>query len=65
MVNQAIAFLKSHWVTVLALATAIWAYSEPTVTAYVHNHSNLSFWYGLVAVIVAFYLKSPTANKPS
>lgn len=61
-ITAAIAFLKSHWLSVLALLTAVWAYAEPTVTAYVHNHPHIAFWEGLVAVVVAFYLKSPVAK---
>jgi hypothetical protein len=60
--KTALAYLKAHWVTVLALAMAVWAYAEPTVVDYVHNHPHLSFWYGLVAVVVAFFLKSPVSK---
>ena len=57
--NQIVAYLKLHWITVLALAGAIWNYAEPTVKAFVSTHPQASFWYGLAAVIVAFYIKSP------
>lgn len=62
-INQAVAYLKLHWVAVLMLLTAIWKYASPTVADYVHNHPNLSFWYGLAAVIVAFYINSPAQVK--
>ena len=57
--RQAVAYLKLHWVSVLMLLTAVWRYASPTVIDYVHNHPKLSFWYGLVAIIVSFYLGSP------
>ena len=57
--NKLVAFCKAHSVWLLALAGAIWAYASPTVIDYVHNHPHLAFWYGLVAVVVAFLMKSP------
>jgi hypothetical protein len=62
-IQKVVAYLKAHWVTILALLTAIWAYAGPTVLDYVHNHPKLSFWYGLVGVIVAFYLKSGSVTN--
>jgi hypothetical protein len=59
-IKQAVAYLKSHWVTVVMLGVAMWNYAEPTVTDYVHNHPKLSFWYGLAAVVVAFYIRRGT-----
>ncbi len=61
-ITQALAFLKSHWISVLALLTAVWAYAAPTVTTYVQAHPHVSFWFGLASVVVAFYLKSPVAK---
>lgn len=61
-INRVIAYIKLHWVTVLALLLAVWAYAEPTVVAYVSAHPALSFWYGLIAVVVGFYIKSPTGG---
>lgn len=58
-VKQAVGYLQSHWVTVLALSTAVWAYAKPTVLNFVTNHPQYSFWFGLVATIVTFYIKSP------
>jgi hypothetical protein len=69
-ITMIVTYLKLHWVTVLALLTAAWAYAKPTVIAYVGAHPRASFWYGLVAVVIGFYLKSPTGgiltmfNKP-
>jgi hypothetical protein len=61
--NTILGYAKSHWVTLLALATAIWAYSKPTVTSYVGAHPASAFWFGLVSVVVTFYLKSPLTPK--
>jgi hypothetical protein len=66
-IQQIVDYVKLHWVTVLALGMAVWNYSAPTVHAYVANHPGASFWYGLAAVVVTFYVKSPitpTAPKP-
>jgi len=61
-IDTIIAYLKSHWVTILALLTAVWTYASPTVLNYVHNHPQLSFWYGLAAVVVTFYIqRNPAA----
>jgi hypothetical protein len=62
--NLAIGYLKAHWVAVVALSMAIWDYAAPTVKQFVATHPHASFWYGLIAVVVAFYLKSPFSPVP-
>ena len=57
-------YLKTHWITTLALATAIWNYASPTVTDFVHNHPKYAFWFGLLGIVVSFYIKSP-ASAPT
>ena len=56
--NAVVAYVKAHWVTIIALAAVIWAYAKPTVIAFVAAHPKTSFWYGLIGVIVSFYMKS-------
>ena len=63
--NQIIDYLKLHWASVVVLAGVVWNYASPTVTNYVANHPHLSFWYGLAAVIITFYSKSPLPPAPS
>jgi len=63
--TQIVDYLKTHWVSVMALVMVVWNYAAPTVTNYVANHPHLSFWYGLAAVVVAFYIKSPVTPPAS
>jgi len=62
--SQVLAFLKSHWASVAGLLMAVWAYAAPTVTTFITNHPKYSFWFGLGAVIVTFYWKSPLQKGP-
>ncbi len=57
-------YVMAHWVTILALGGAVWAYAKPTVLNFVHNHPQYSFWTGLVGVVVSFYLKGGGAAMP-
>jgi hypothetical protein len=58
------AYVKAHWVTVLALGTAVWNYVSPTVTSFVTSHPKYAVWVGLAGVIISFYLKyTPPITK--
>ncbi len=61
-ITAALNFLKAHWVTVLALAMALWAVDKPYVTAYIAHHPLASALYANIAAVVAFYLPSPVAK---
>jgi hypothetical protein len=58
--NAGFQLIKKHWLTLFALLVVVWNYAKPTITAYIGVHPKASFWYGLAAVVVAFYLKSPS-----
>jgi hypothetical protein len=52
-------YIVAHWATIAALLVAVWGYASPTVIDYVHNHPHLTFWFGLVVVVITFFWKSP------
>ena len=58
-----VTFLKKNWVTTAALLAAIWAYAGPTVHNFITNHPKYSFAFGLVSVIVTFYMRSPLVSQ--
>jgi hypothetical protein len=68
-VSETIEMLKAHWLTVLALVGAVCSYATPAIANNVAKHPRAAFWFGLVSVVVAFYLRSPIAPiakaKPS
>jgi hypothetical protein len=61
--QKALAFLRQNWVSTAALLAAIWAYAGPSVHNFITNHPKYSFAFGLVSVIVAFYMRSPLPSQ--
>ncbi len=61
--TQAVAFVKAHWVTVVALAMVLWTVDKPYVTAYIAHHPLAAALYANAAAVVAFYIPSPTAKQ--
>ena len=52
-------YLKTHWVTVVAIGMVLWSVDKPYVTAFVQAHPFASIIYANIAAVVSFYIKSP------